>query len=594
MAAISAPMLTVLKSVLQDRFVPSLPPLLGNQSPEANAEKQGSRAFNAFVLQKMFDLSASVAASMIVDDFADNGIDAIYYQEADETLYILQGKLKATEGFVQGDAESFTRGIRLLVEQELDTFNQLVKDKAQYLENALDHCSCIKIIVAYTGNTITQTAINVLDQLVGDNTLDEERISSDICYINSEEIEEFLRGEQSIGLINTRIKLSHSSKIEKPRKTVIGLVKLDELVRLHEEHQKGLYQKNIRYFIGSGRRGVNQAIKETLENSPENFLHLNNGITVVCTGINPKRSQGGYKDYVVAGFSVVNGAQTISTAAEYKQANPDSDTSAAKVQLTLIVASPNGDFHKHVTRARNLQNPISLSDFAALDDNQERLRQEIALFGIDYHYRPQQKSQISSPIIEIDTLAKALAVLDRDVRYPALLKSEPSQFTSMQSDAYKNIFSDDLSGCKCINAVTVFRVIQDLLTTADRSSPSPERIVYRHCGYSLASILIKRFKSRIEGPDLLTGDQVRELISIPFDELRQVFADQYRVVGLGSAPHAFFKRISDTSKMTQKAVIEHQNLNGDQAVNALLGRMQADDPYNQRLSNYLADQAQQI
>ncbi len=46
--------------------------------------------------------------------------------------------------------------------------------------------------------------------------------------------------------------------------------------------------------------------------------------------------------------------------------------------------------------------------------------------------------------------------------------------------------------------------------------------------------------------------------------------------------------------MTQKAAIEYQNLNDDQAVTALLSRMQADDPYNQRLSNYLADRAQQI
>ena len=594
MPAISAPMMTVLKQVLKDRFVSLLPPLLGNQNPAANADKQISRAFNAFILQKMFNLSANISASMVVDDFADNGIDAIYYHDPDETLYILQGKLKATDGFVQGDAESFTRGIRLLVEQELDTFNELVKNKAQYLENALDHCSKIKLIVAYTGNTITQTAINVLNQLVSDNTLDEERISEDISYINAQMIESFLRSEQSIGPVNTRIKLSHSSKIEQPRKTVIGLVKIDELVRLHEQHPKGLYQKNIRYFIGSGRRGVNQAIKDTLKNTPENFLHLNNGITVVCSSIKPKRSQGGYKDYVVTGFSVVNGAQTISTAAEYKKENPDLDTSPAKVHLTLIVASSDGGFHKEVTRARNLQNPISLSDFAALDDNQERLRQEIALFGIDYHYRPQQKSPVNSPVIEISTLAKALAVLDRDTRFPALLKSEPSQFNSLQSDAYKKIFSDDLSGCKCINAVTVFKVIQDLLSLADKSSPSPERIVYRHCGYSLASILIKRFKNRIEGVDILTENDVKELISAPFDELRQVFADQYRIVGLGSAPHAFFKRILDTSKMTQKAAVEYQQLNGNPAVNALLGQLQAGDPYNQRLSNYLADQAQQV
>ncbi len=587
-------MMSALKSILQERFVPSLPPLLGNQDPDTSSDKQVARAFNAFVLQKLFDLSSNIATSAVVDDFADNGIDAIYYHEPDETLYLLQSKLKATDQFLQGDAESFTRGIRLLVEQELDTFNQLVIDKAQYIENALDHCSNIKLIVAYTGSGITQTAINALKQLVNDQTLDEERISEEICYVDAEQVENYLRNEQSIKLVNTRIKLSHSSKMDIPRKTVFGLAKIDDLVKLHNEYDKALYQKNIRYFIGAGRRGVNQAIKETLENSPENFIHLNNGITVVCTGIVPKRSQGGYKDYVVTGFSVVNGAQTISTAAQYKHANQDADTSSAKVMLTIIVASENGGYHKVITKARNLQNPITLSDFAALDDNQERLRLEMALFGIDYHYRPQKKLLNNAPVIEIDILAKALAVLEKDIRYPAQLKSDPSQFTNIESDAYKKLFSTELSGCKAINAVTVFRVIQGLLSVADKSSPSPERIVYRHCGYSLSSILIKRLITKIEGAEILSEHNVKILVSVPFDELRQQFADQYRIIGLGSAPHAFFKRISDTSKITQRVAIENQGMTGDPAVTALQGQLDAGDTYNQKLSNYLADRAEQI
>ncbi len=594
MTAISAPMMSALKSILQERFVPSLPPLLGNQNPETSGGKQVARAFNAFVLQKLFDLSSSVATSAVVDDFADNGIDAIYYHEADETLYLLQSKLKATDQFLQGDAESFTRGIRLLVEQELDTFNQLVKDKAQYLENALDHCSQIKLIVAYTGSGITQPAINALEQLVTDQNLDEERVSEEICYVDAEQIESYLRNEQSIETVNTRIKLSHSSTVDDPRKTVFGLVKIDDLVQLHNDHNKALYQKNIRYFIGAGRRGVNQAIKDTLENAPENFLHLNNGITVVCTGIDPRRSQGGYKDYVVTGFSVVNGAQTISTAAQFKQANQDADTSAAKVMLTVIVASEDGGYHKVITKARNLQNPITLSDFAALDDNQERLRLEMALFGVDYHYRPQKKLFNTVPVIAIDILAKALASLEKDVRYPAQLKSDPSQFTNIETDAYKKLFSAELSGCKAINAVIVFRVIQGLLLTADRSSPSPERIVYRHCGYSLSSILMKRLKARIEGANILSEDEVRVLVSVPFDELRQQYADQYQIVGFGSAPYAFFKRISDTSEITQRVAIENQNMRDNQAVAALQGQLEAGDTYNQRLSNYLADRAEQI
>ena len=594
MPAITPALMTALKAILQERFVPYLPPLLGNQNPEENQKKQLSRSFNAFVLQKLFDLPSSEAASTVVDDFGDNGIDAIYYHEYDETLYLLQSKLKSTDQFLQGDADSFVRGIRLLVEQDLDTFNQLVRDKADYIENALDHCSSIKLIVAFTGNGITQTAITALDQLTNDNSLDEERISDDLTYIDAQQVEAWLREEHSIGLVNTRIKLSHSSRIGEPRKTVFGLAKIDDLVKLHIEHDKALYQKNIRYFIGAGRRGVNHAIKQTLEQSPGDFHLLNNGITAVCTGIDPKRSKGGYKDYVVVGFSVVNGAQTISSAAQFKQENPSVDTSTAKVMLTLILTSGNGDFHKVVTKARNLQNPVDLSNFAALDDNQERLRQEMALYGYDYHYRPQQPANGNAPVIDISALAKALACLNPSVDFAARLKTEPGLFTNTESSAYQAIFTNTLTGSKAINAVIVFNVIHDLLATADKSSPSPERLVYRHCLYPLASILIKQLKDRIEGAEILKDEDIRSIVSAPFDAVRQAFSDQYQTVGAGTMHYAFFKRIGDTAKIIQKVMTAYLGLDGDATVVHLKGTIQANDPYNQALTDYLFSKLQQI
>lgn len=594
MPAITPAMMTALKSVLQDRFVPLLPPLQGNQNPQESQKKQISRAFSAFVLQKMFDLSANEAAGAVVDDFADNGVDAIYYHEMDETFYILQSKLKATEQFLQGDAESFERGIRLLVEQELDTFNQLVKYKADYIENALDQCSDIKLVVAYTGNGVAQTAVTVLEHFVNDGALVEERINREVVYVDARRAEAWLRAEHAIGNVNTRIKLSHSSTLGEPRKTVVGFARIDDLVKLHQEHDKALYQKNIRYFIGEGRRGVNYAIKQTLEHAPADFHLLNNGITAVCTDVSPKKSKAGFKDYVVVGFSVVNGAQTISSAAQFKQQNPVVDTSDAKVMMTLIQASANGDFHKIVTRARNLQNPVDLSNFAALDDNQERLRQEMALYGYDYHYRPQQSPRGNVPVIDIGTLAKAMACLDRSVDYAGRLKTEPSLFTNTESDAYQSIFTTGVTGSKAINAVTVFNVIHNLLATADRTSPSPERLVYRHCLYPLASILMKQMKGKIEGPDVLVPADVRTAISVPFDGIRQAFADQYDAVSLGSMHYAFFKRIGDTAKLLQRVMITTLGLEGDATVAHLTGNVQADDPYNQALANYLIDKLPQV
>lgn len=594
MPAITPAMMAALKNTLETRFLPIIPPLLGTQNVSLKKDKQISRAFNAFVVQKLFDLPAAEAAKTVVDDFGDNGIDAIYYHEPNTTLYFIQSKLKENAQFLQPEAEGFARGVRLLVEQDLESFNQFVKDKATYLDDALDHCSSIKLVIAYVGSGVTQTAINALDQLVNDGNLDEERLDPDIEYVGADKIESYLRAEETVKAVNVRLCLKNSSTNSTPRKSVFGLVKIDDLVKLHVEHDKALYQKNIRYFIGTGRRGVNKAIKETLEHSPEDFFHLNNGVTMVCEGFEPKRSKGGYKDYKIRGLSVVNGAQTISSAAQFKAANPDSDTSSALVLLTLIQASERGGFHKKVTKARNLQNPVSLGDFVALDDNQERLRQEMALHGYVYRYRSEAVPVIAEKTIEIVELSKALACLAVDVRYPARLKSEPGIFVESESDEYKAIFVDSLSPFTAINAVIVFRVIRDVVRAADLSSPSPERLIYRHGVYVIASILMKRLKTKIGGATILDADAIKREISAPLDELRQQCFEQYQLHLAGWAPHASFKRIGDTSRLIKSVMIIHQQMAEDLAVQKLQGVLNKDDPYNQKLTDYLVDKTIQI
>ncbi|EFJ0041248.1 hypothetical protein G0T77_003742 [Escherichia coli] len=104
MAALQPQFLTPLKELLQQRFVPHLPPLLGQGGREDKPKKQISRAFSAFVLQQKFDLDVVTAAKAVVDDYEDHGIDAIYYHEADQTLYLVQSKMKEDAQFQLGEA----------------------------------------------------------------------------------------------------------------------------------------------------------------------------------------------------------------------------------------------------------------------------------------------------------------------------------------------------------------------------------------------------------------------------------------------------------------------------------------------------------
>lgn len=597
MAAIQPAMLQVLKRILDERFVPHLPPLI-KAAPEAQARnKQTSRALSAFALQLLFGCDAVSASRAVVDDFEDNGIDAIYYHEQNKTLYFVQSKLKANEDFKLAEAQAFLSGVNLLICKQFDEFNKNVIDMKDAITEALDECDKIKLVLAYTGNGISQPAQNEIRRVIQQAHEDgEEQLQLGYVDVNPQKIEEHLREEQAIGPVKARIKIQKYRKSNTPRESVFGLVKITDLVRLHQQHPKALYEKNIRYFIGAGKRGVNAAIQNTLREEPQNFYYLNNGITMVANSIKQRAISASNKttrEFEAFGASVVNGAQTISSAAQFAEKYPDVDLSKAQVMLTLIQTGK-GDFHKQVTKARNLQNPVDFANFASLDDTQERLRREMALYGVDYHYRPQHSSAMSTEVIKLNDLAKALACLHPDIRYPALLKTSSAQFVNSGSKEYKSLFVEDLAGVKAINASIVYQLIQTLIIQAEKTSPSPEKLVYRHCNFAIASVLMKLLSDRINGVEKLDPNELSATVSPVFDEVRQVFCDSFEVIAMGSAHHAFFKRVTDTAKLVNRVWINYQNLHDDAGVIALQQTLAANDPYNQKLLNMLVQRAPSI
>lgn len=438
MAALEPQHMTVLKKILAERFVPSLPPLLDTTKPAAEQQaKQLSRAFSAFVLHKLLDITPQEAAASVVDDFNDKGIDAVHYDEDSETLYLLQAKLKESEQFKQEDALPFCEGIRLLIRQEFAGFNRNFTNRKADIEAALDACSHIKLVVPYTGDGISKTASDALQALLDDESLDEERLDKQVAYYTAAEVTRDLLAEQVYQPVHTDIGLQKHAKVETPRTTYYGIARLTDLVALHRKEGKALYERNIRYFLGSSKSDVNKAIKTTLLDAPADFFYLNNGVTAVCDLIEPKAAKNGFRKFKVRGLSIINGAQTVASAAEFVAQHPGSNIDDAKVMLTLIKAPADGPFGKRVTKARNHQNPVQTANFASLDENQERLRQEVALLGFTYHYRPEALAT-DSQSISLDEALRALASQQGDPRYTVWLKSEPARLTNPESAEYQH------------------------------------------------------------------------------------------------------------------------------------------------------------
>lgn len=585
----------MLKKVLLGDFVPHLPPLLDKTRPAKEQEnKNYSRALSAFAIRNIASIPTIKAAKSVIDDFDDFGIDLICYVPQTETLYIVQSKLKSSEMFSQDEALAFCQGVRKIIKQDFSDFNENVKNRTVEIEDALENCSLIRLVVCHTGNGISKHAKDAIDDLLEDEDHGEERLSKDIIDYDADAITNDLRLLMAHEKINIDLMVQKCTKIDAPRVTYFGLVNLHTLAKLHEKHGKELYAKNIRTFLGH-KTDVNISIQRTLSECPQNFVYLNNGVTALCEEIEPKNNDRGVKKLKLYNFSIINGAQTIASSAKFLKDNPGNDISKARVSLTLIKAQTEDNFGKSVTRARNHQNPVTLSNFAALDDEQERIRRELAIFNIQYAYKAEFQDTTFNPgKIRFEEAAQALALLHPDPRLAVLLKKYPNQILNTESSEYKSIFNKDTTPFMLVNAVIFNRYMQARFVTEAEASRGYERLTYRHGNHAAAWVMCKRLKNAICSASFIKKNMLELALSAHLDNLRNTLWDKTSPETAYRGPLSLFRNQSHTIPLLQKVMIEHYELANDPIVEHKIRRPMRTIPYPIDLFEYLILKAPQI
>jgi hypothetical protein len=587
----------ILKQTLTKDFVPNLPALLQPRSDQKkNEEKNLSRAFSAFVISKLCEVDAKTAAEAVIDDFNDQGIDAIYYHG--ETLYLVQSKLKAKDQFSQIEALAFCEGVRQFVKCNWIYFNQHFQNRIVALEAAIEDCSSIQLVVSHVGSGVSKPANDVLIRFLETEMVDEQRLEQNYINIDHVKIENYLLQNSAYPKVDADIFIEKPQVVSTPRTFYIGFVLLSDLASLHKTHGKALYEKNIRTFLGMGQKHrVNESIRETLKQKPEEFCYLNNGVTALCDDVTQgKQDPNGKRKHKTKGFSVINGAQTISSAAD-ASAN-GIDISQAKVLLTLIKADADTEFAKRVTKARNHQNPVSLSDFAALHENQEHLSRKAAYLGITYEYKAGHNDRVvDNNYIRLDEAVTALALCHPDPRYAVWLKKEPEQLYSPDSDGYRGLFTSDLSVHKLINAVYFSRYLKKRMLTEENAAVGSTRLTYKHGVYGLGWVLAKRFKNVIHSTVIVDTDLLEDKASIPFDELRNQFETQVDSYINSSDRGALsvFRNRTHALPLLQAVMLEHYGLTADPIIPYKQSSKISDkEEYPKALFDYMVENAPQI
>lgn len=544
----TADQLTLFKSQLNADYVPDLPPLLDMTHPvEHMAAKNTSRALSAFAIHKLVGTDRETAAKSVIDDYEDHGIDAIFYNQTTKKLFFVQSKLKATEPFSQAEANAFKDGIEDLLNERYDRFNRNLQDRQEEIESALDDAAEMILVVAHAAPEVSQHAKDVLDHfLSADDRPDERLMSSWIDYGPERMLADFL-AEQAVADVNDSLRIYGEVRIEDSRITYYGRVLVKDIASLYLTHKDALFEKNIRYFLGVRSSAVNRGIHESLDNRAHEFFYLNNGVTAVAHAIRPRALRNGGRRFELDGLSIINGAQTIASCAQFITDNPEVDIDSAYVMFTLIHVDREDPFGAQVTRARNHQNPVSPAQFAALDNTQERLRRELAFVNIVYRYRPEAGNRRGiAEVMTINEAAFALALIRPDPNIPVTLKKEPSKFLLVDSAEYQTVFDHNISGKRLANAVRLYRAAERIISSNESAAVGQEKLIYRHGRYAMIWLLLSRNQQWLARADVMSTDDARALVSQPLDNIREkVRSDvEPELIASYKGPLAFFRNLT--------------------------------------------------
>lgn len=556
---------TQIAQTLKQRYFSMILPLPQNWPAEQHEKNRLSRSLAAFAIEKLADVTPAQAANALIDGGNDNGIDAIYFDRIKNKLWLVQSKAGGAPDM--GENKKVCGGIQDLVDGLFYKFNAAFARIQPDVEEALatDGLQIVGCNV-HMGDELGPHAVVDLNQLkAGLNQFvqrfDWQDLKLSVVY-------GWLTSEHAVPPVNVSLTLEKWYGVDQPRRAFYGLVNASQLADLYLQHGKALFEKNIRHYLGT--QTVNTAIAATVQDQPVELFYLNNGLTAVCSSIRPAPGGNNQQStFTLEGFSVVNGAQTVGSIATVRimsgAVSPD-----AKVLITLIeVGSSPDNLGPQITRTRNTQNAVKGLHFAALDPQQERLRQELKVSGIDYQYRPSAEASRGGPgVITLEQAAIALASLSGVTRVIVAAKKESGQLYDLNGEFYSKLFMDSLSGIQLSRSVRIFEYVDQIFSASERAEAnySRRKMYYRHGRFFVLHIFARRHRALIEKSEADLSEPDKTDISRAAIELAEnIYGVAEGMFGVYKGYLSIFRNLTDAEPLA-RVVMQRLSQQDAQAV----------------------------
>lgn len=327
-----------------------------------NYPNDGQR-FVAWYLRNIHNLDVLATKECITDGAGDKQIDAIYIDEANEIVYIIQGKFYAKETVdatpLREVLASWLQIRNLPMLQE--AANEKLKVKIHDLSMALDNHYevCFELI---TTSALTESVKHDLE-IFKKELADCEEITASIVVVDQDVLK--FRYDESLN--RSRPYIDHEFVLEDGKyinltingaKAVVVALPLRECVKIPGIIDQSLFRKNVRQSLGNSNK-VNKAIAHTLKKEPEDFFFLHNGITAICSKLEITGNA-----LVTKELNVVNGCQSLTTIYNCSEAVKHADKAYIMFRFYEISDAEKAD---KISTCTNSQSAVKARDLRSND-----------------------------------------------------------------------------------------------------------------------------------------------------------------------------------------------------------------------------------
>lgn len=276
-----------------------------------NYANDGQR-FVAWYLRNIHGLNTVEAKDCITDGANDKQIDAVYINNQDSTIYIIQGKFMSGE-YIDAEPVREVLSSWILVQdldQLQDAANLKLKVKINEISAALDddYEICFELITTAKLTDQAQMDADAFSKKLSDG----EELNANFVVVDNEMLK--VKYDEALNKTNNYINFTFQLESGKylevelnGTRAVLAAIPLKDCVNIPGIKDGRLFRKNVRQSLGNSNK-VNKGIAKTIKKEPGDFFFYHNGITAICSKIDIQNGQLTVKD-----LNIVNGCQSLST-----------------------------------------------------------------------------------------------------------------------------------------------------------------------------------------------------------------------------------------------------------------------------------------